>query len=238
MPNVDDVDFDDVYRGRELVDGLSLVPWDIGGPQPLVVEIETAGEVHGAVLDAGCGLAENALFLASKGHDVTGIDGAPTAIERARAKAAERGLRAEFAVAEATRLDGFDDRFDTVLDSALYHCLNEEQRHEYAAALHRATKPGATLHLFCLAERMGPIPGPWAISADNLHETFGKGWRITRLERRHYTTAMTPELLTRLRESLPEAPAGEAAAGGPPTVDEQGRFLMPVWQLKATRIRP
>jgi predicted RNA methylase len=47
-------------------------PWDIGRPQAAFVE--AAGRVTGAVLDAGCGTGETALFFAGRGHPVLGID--------------------------------------------------------------------------------------------------------------------------------------------------------------------
>jgi SAM-dependent methyltransferase len=233
-PATDGLDFDGVYQGKPLFHGAEFVPWDIGEPQPLLVDLEQAGEIRGAVLDAGCGLAENTLFLASRGYSVTGIDFAPTAIERARAKARERRLDVEFAVADATRLEGYDSRYDTVIDSALYHCLTDEQQHDYAGALHRAGKPGTTLHLFCLAHEMGPLPGPRAISEDNLRETFSRGWRITRLREAAYTTAFTLQTLDRIREVLPEPVDPDALEGV--LKDEEGRFRMPVWQLTATRL--
>jgi SAM-dependent methyltransferase len=225
VPNGVGLDFDEVYQGnRPAFDGVATVPWDIGEPQPLLVGLEAGGEIRGEVLDAGCGLADNTLFLAARGYRVTGLDAAPTAIERARAKARDRGLDVELAVADITRLDGFDDRFDTVIDSALYHCLTDEQQHAYVAALHRACRPGATIHLFCLSEDMGPVPGPRAISEDNLRETFSRGWRITRLEPAKYTTAFT------------RARLADRAQTGTIPVDDQDRFLMPVWQLTAVRV--
>ena len=45
-----------------------------------------------------------------------------------------------FGVADATNLTGYDERFDTVIDSAPYHCLDEDGRQAYAAGLHRATR--------------------------------------------------------------------------------------------------
>jgi 2-polyprenyl-3-methyl-5-hydroxy-6-metoxy-1,4-benzoquinol methylase len=91
----------------------------------------------GADMDIGC-LGDNTALLASLDLHVTGLDGAPWAIEQARAQAAAKGLDLEFAVADATKLEGYEGRFDTVLDSALYHCLTEDERHRYLAALTRA----------------------------------------------------------------------------------------------------
>ncbi len=75
---------------------LGPAPWDIPGPQPAFVGLEEAGAIHESVLDAGCGTGENALYLASRGHEVWGIDFVPVAIERAREKAKQRGLTAHF----------------------------------------------------------------------------------------------------------------------------------------------
>ena len=79
-------------------------PWDFGGPQPAVVRLAADGGFAGAVLDAGCGTGENALHVASLGLPVLGVDVAGTALEVARARAAERGIEAEFAAADALRL--------------------------------------------------------------------------------------------------------------------------------------
>ena len=68
--------FESAYQDR--------APWDIPGPQPAYVALEEAGKIRGSVLDAGCGTGENAMFLASRGHEVWGLDFVPVAIERAR----------------------------------------------------------------------------------------------------------------------------------------------------------
>src|SRR6516225_9804705 len=92
-------------------------PWDIGQPQPAIVRVASEGGFAGAVLDAGCGTGENTLHIASLGLPVLGVDVAETALAIARAKAAERGIEAEFAVADALRLAHLGRRFETVLDS-------------------------------------------------------------------------------------------------------------------------
>src|SRR5262249_60345640 len=79
-------------------------PWDIGRPQPAFVRLADEGRLTGRLLDAGCGTGENALLAASRGADVTGIDVAPSAIARARAKAADRGLTARLAGGDARDL--------------------------------------------------------------------------------------------------------------------------------------
>ena len=79
-------------------------PWDIGRPQPAIAHIADNGGFVEPVLDSGCGSGEHALLAASMGLEVRGVDVAQTAIEKARGKARQRGLAAEFLVGpEAVR---------------------------------------------------------------------------------------------------------------------------------------
>jgi len=133
------------------------------------------------VLDIGCGLGDNAIYLASHGHSVTGLDGTPAAIEKARRRAAAAGVTVTFDVADATKLTGYEGRFDTVVDSALYHCLDEDGQQAYVAALYRATRPGARLHLSCFSD--GNVNGVIApmghVPESNIRDTLtANGWRI------------------------------------------------------------
>src|SRR5262245_18289235 len=117
--------FESAYAGQP-------PPWEIGGPQPLFVQ--NADRVIGTVLDAGCGTGENALFFASRGHSVTGIDFLPRPIELARQKAAARGLAANFLVMDALALSELPQVFDTAIDSGLFHVFNDQDRRRYVAS--------------------------------------------------------------------------------------------------------
>ena len=68
-------------------------------PNPLL--IETAHRLQpGKALDLACGTGRNALWLAEHGWSVTAVDGAPTAIEILRRRAADRGLNVDARVAD------------------------------------------------------------------------------------------------------------------------------------------
>ena len=158
-------DFEATYQAGQ-------APWDIGRPQPEIVTLAAEDEIVGDVLDVGCGTGENALYLASLGRRVMGVDGAPTAIARARAKAAERALPATFLVADALDLAKLRRRFETVVDCGLFHTFEPEQRRLYAHSLCEVLSPGGTLHLLCFSDEEPPGPGPRRIAQHELGDAF------------------------------------------------------------------
>jgi len=199
--------FDKLYRGEPAVEGGPKpegVPWDIGQAQPRVMELEALGGFAGEVLDIGCGLGDNAIYLASRGHSVTGLDGSPAAIEQARSRAAQAGVSVTFAVADATNLTGYDGHFDTVVDSGLYHCLDDDGREAYAAGLYRATRPGARWHLYCFSDgNVNGIVAPIrSVSEVSLRDTLtANGWRIDFIGP---TTYLANKFAFRSGDDLPE----------------------------------
>lgn len=170
-------------------------PWDIGAPQPAVVRLSSAGVFSGAVLDAGCGTGDNALHIAGRGLHILGVDVAETAVAIARASAAERGLHAEFIIADALNLDRMDRVFDTVLDCALFHALDNDERRNYVASLTSVTRRGAYLYLLCFSDADPATAGPHPVSRHELTAPFtaGSGWRIASLDPERLQARFAPE---------------------------------------------
>ena len=158
-------------------------PWDVGRPQPTVARLALEGRFTGTVLDAGCGTGENSLLVAALGLPVLGVDVAETALSMAREKAAERALPAEFAWADALRLEQLGRRFDTILDCGLFHSFDSDERPEYVASLASVTGSDATLYVLCFSD-VGPDTGPHPVSRDALAAPFGpgSGWNVTAIE--------------------------------------------------------
>ena len=156
-------------------------PWDIGGPQPAIVRLAAAGAFVAPVLDVGCGPGDNALHLASRGLSVLGVDVAETALGLAREKARERGLDVEFAAADALQLEQLGRTFESVLDSALFHTFDAEERPEYTASLASVTQPGGTLYVLCFSDE-GSDLGPHPVGRDELRAAFGSGWNVISIE--------------------------------------------------------
>jgi SAM-dependent methyltransferase len=175
MPRIETVSsFDIAYEGSPT--------WDIGRPQPAIVRLEEAGRIAGSVLDAGCGTGENALYLAARGHEVVGVDLARRAIERASAKAVERGIDATFRVGNALRLGELGRRFDTAIDVGLFHTLADEERIVYARSLHEAVAPGGRCFVLCWSERNPWGVGPRRVTHMELLGSFEEGWTVDVIE--------------------------------------------------------
>jgi SAM-dependent methyltransferase len=170
-------------------------PWDIAGPQPAFVGLEEAGEIRGSVLDAGCGTGENALYLASRGHEVWGLDFIPVAIERAKAK--DRGLSVHFEVGDALKLDQLMSRtFDTVIDCGLFHTFTDEERPLYISGLATVLRPGGSVHILCFSDQEPPGQGPRRVTQGEIREAFRDGWQVTEIREARFQTTDHPDART------------------------------------------
>lgn len=167
--------WDDSYTGA------TPPPWDIGRPQPAFVRLADEGRLHGHVLDPGCGTGEHTLLAAGRGADATGIDLSPTAIARARAKAAERGVSARFEVADALDLPRQAMTADTVIDSAVFHVLDDEDRAKYVTSLAAVLRPGGICYLICFSDRQPGKWGPRRFHEEELRAAFSDGWNVDSL---------------------------------------------------------
>ena len=160
-----------------------VAPWDIGRPQPAIVRLAFKRGFDGAVLDAGCGTGENALHIASLGLSVLGVDVAETALAIAREKARDRGIKVEFALADAFQLEQLGRKFDTVLDCGLFHTFDGDERARYVVSLAAVTEYQGTLYMLCFSDD-GPDIGPHPISQQELRAAFNPstGWNLAAIE--------------------------------------------------------
>lgn len=186
MPVHDRTSFESLYTGQPR--------WEIGRPQKAFLDV--ADQITGSILDSGCGTGENALFFASRGHKVTGIDFLAEPIKIAKQKAAERGSKATFLVMDALALKELPEVFDTVIDSGLFHVFSDEDRRRYIDGIATVLKPGGKLFLLCFSDEEPGTQGPRRVSENELRDIFTQGWAVERIERSHYEVRPDPNDLS------------------------------------------
>jgi cyclopropane fatty-acyl-phospholipid synthase-like methyltransferase len=136
----------------------------------------------------GCGTGENALYLAARGREVLGVDAAPVAIERATAKAQDRGVEAEFVVWDALRVAELGRTFDTGIAVGLFHSFPDEERPVFAHNLHAVLEPGGRYFTLCCSERNEWGYGPRRVTQAEIRETFAEGWTVDSIEDASFET--------------------------------------------------
>ena len=120
--------------------------------------VEHAGELQpGRALELGCGSGGNAVWMAKRGWRVTALDFSDVAIEKARMRAAERGVEVEFLVSDVTTYQS-DEQYDLI--ASFYIQLWPEERAQMLAMAARSLAPGGTL-LFVSHDKSSP-PSGWS----------------------------------------------------------------------------
>lgn len=181
MTSEEPIDWDSVYR-REAPGFEGPPPWSIGEPQPELAALHRAGKFRSDVLDAGCGHAELSMALAADGYTVVGIDLSPTAIAEANRTAQQRGLStASFVQGDITDFGGYDGRFNTIVDSTLFHSIPVEGRDGYLRSIHRAAAPGARYFALVFAKEAFPADreqGPNPVDEEELRTAVSQYWEV------------------------------------------------------------
>ena len=140
-------------------------PWDTNITPPELVDF-VAQHPPGKALDLGCGTGTNAIYLVQHGWQATGVDFANKAIRMARHKAQKAGLRADFRVADVTRLKGITGPFDFILDMGCYHNLSATGMRAYQANIDRLLKVGGHFLLYAFFREGTSDSGSGVAEAD------------------------------------------------------------------------
>lgn len=137
-------------------------------------------------LSVADGEGRNAVWLAEQGLDVTATELSPVAIEKAEALAASRGVKVDFALADALNWIYPDDAFDLVVAVFIQFAAPDE-RAALFERLQRTLRPGGRIVLqgYTPKQLEYRTGGPSAVenlyTAALLREAFA-GLEIERLE--------------------------------------------------------
>lgn len=138
------------------------------------------------VADLGAGPARHAIELASRGCDVTCVDGVEKAKEFALELAKEHGVELTYKVGDILKwFPPYD--FDLVFDRGCMHLMGPEDRQRWRRRVLDLLKPGG----FLIVKVLDPIPkrtwGPTGLSERALVELIGgEGLSIVELKRSRF----------------------------------------------------
>jgi SAM-dependent methyltransferase len=160
---------------------LGITPWS-GQPLPPALSALVEGPralAPGTALDLGCGTGRHAVYLASRGWKVTGVDLVPRALAAARDRATAAGVDVQFLEGDVTRLDslGLHTGYHLFLDAGCFHGLPLSLREKYALGVTALRSPGAVM-LMLAFEPGWRGPAPRGASAEEVASVFGPKWRL------------------------------------------------------------
>lgn len=118
-------------------------PWEDGEFSPEMIQLFTHFIEKGAnVLEVGCGLGTNSIWLASEGYNYLGVDISEQAIKLARENAKQASVEIKFLVADILN-DPLDAKFDVVFDKGCLHGFTKEKdREKFASVIYNSLKAG------------------------------------------------------------------------------------------------
>jgi len=116
--------------------------WDIGRPSDELQHVIEEGKIARCrVVDMCCGSGTDAIYLASKGFDVTAIDVAPTALGLAMEKARKANVSVNWKVADILAPPDLKP-FEFIYDRGCYHVVRDQNLNAYIETVRRFSHPG------------------------------------------------------------------------------------------------
>jgi SAM-dependent methyltransferase len=170
------------------------VPWDTGRTSSelmRVVQDENIRPCHS--IELGCGTGTNAIWLAQRGFEVTGVDLVPQAIERAKQRAAEAGVSIRFFAADLLALPDLGEPFDFLFDRGCYHAVRRENAIGYLDTVDRLLRPGAFGLILTGNAKEPHDPGPPVVSEEELRSELGSRFEITALHEFRFDADLGPD---------------------------------------------
>ena len=166
-------------------EGDTTVPWDRGGPHPLLEP--WARDLDGAgrrALVVGSGPGADAEFIAARGFDVLGFDVSPSAVALARERFPESAV--DYRVADLLDLPAeWESAFDLVVESLTVQSMPPACHAGATANIARTVAAGGTLLVIATArhEEGGPGDGPpWPLTRAEVEAFAGGDLALVRLE--------------------------------------------------------
>ncbi|PZF79959.1 class I SAM-dependent methyltransferase [Jiangella anatolica] len=156
--------------------GAAVVPWDRGGPHPLLVDWLGERELTGTALVVGSGPGSDAELVAARGAATTAFDISPSAVAAARERFP--GSSVDYRTADLLApADEWRHAFDLVIEVMTVQSLPPSLHPAATASVAGFVAPGGTLLVvaFAASDTDGPAAGPpWPLTRAEI-DAFAAG---------------------------------------------------------------
>ncbi len=148
----------------------------IYGTEPNSFLAEHCGLLTGPVLSLAEGEGRNAIFLASRGLEVLGVDISTVALEKARKLAASHGVRIKTLVADLATFKPEENHYGSVVSISAH--LPSAVRNKLYPLIERSLKPDGIILLEAYSENQlsrdtgGPKDADMLMTIDKLRREF------------------------------------------------------------------
>ena len=109
-------------------------PWDIGRPDFNLTDMVTEKPIRDCnALEIGCGTGSNAVWLAQQNFSVTASDVSDIAIQKAKERASDAGVKCVFLVSDFLNDEISGAPFGLVFDRGCYHSFDSDEERKQLA---------------------------------------------------------------------------------------------------------
>jgi len=133
---------------------LDKIPWNIEQPPKQLIELIDSSKIAPChAIDLSCGTGNYAIWLATKGFQVTGIDFSNKAIELARSRAEHENVNCKFISGDLTDTDfKAYNKYEFAYDWEVLHHIFPDDRDKYIQNVVKILQEGATYFSVCFSE--------------------------------------------------------------------------------------
>jgi SAM-dependent methyltransferase len=166
--------------------GTAVVPWDRGVPNPMLVEwarSRTANPAGKLAVVVGCGLGQDAEYVAGLGYETTAFDVSPTAVATARSRFPNSPVRYTTTDLLSPPVE-WHSAFDLVVETFTVQALPPTKHPRAIANVSRLVAPGGTLIVISAGRGPGqPDDGPpWLLTRSEIGQYAANGLQPVRIE--------------------------------------------------------
>ncbi|MBC8312308.1 MAG: methyltransferase domain-containing protein [Candidatus Marinimicrobia bacterium] len=159
--------------------------WDVGCPTPIFTNWINAQTNPLSICILGAGNGWDALHFAEKGHRVTAVDFAESAVLNMKASAEKRGLKLDIIHADIFDLDKlFTNTFDIILEYTCFCAIDPAQRDDYIRIVNHLLNPSGKFVglLFPIDKELNDDGPPYGVDINTTLESFAKYFTLVKKE--------------------------------------------------------